>query len=64
MLTCCSCGHVSRTYECCTSLPLEVGPRVASLEAALQRFAATERLEGDNRWAVGGRWGAGSNLGA
>lgn len=44
-----SCGHVSRTYEACTSLTLEVSARVTSLEAALQRFAAVERLDGDNK---------------
>lgn len=48
----CRCGHVSRTYECCTSLTLEVGPRVTSLQAALARFAAAERLDGDNKWVV------------
>ena len=51
---CCSCGHVSRTYECCTSLTLEVSARIASLEAALARFAATERLDGDNRYMCDG----------
>ncbi|KAL4424898.1 hypothetical protein ABPG77_002121 [Micractinium sp. CCAP 211/92] len=51
---CLSCGHISRTYECCTSLPLEVGAHVASLEAALARFAATERLDGDNRYKCDG----------
>jgi len=40
---------VSRTYEACTSLTLEVSARVTSLEAALQRFAAVERLDGDNK---------------
>lgn len=46
---CLACGHVSSTYECCTSLTLEVSARLASLEAALARFAATERLDGDNK---------------
>lgn len=40
---------MSRTYEACTSLTLEVSARVTSLEAALQRFAAVERLDGDNK---------------
>jgi hypothetical protein len=47
---CAACGHVSRTYECCTSLTLEVSPCAASLEAALRSFAAVERLDGANRW--------------
>lgn len=46
---CLSCGHVSKTFECCTSLALEVSARLTSLEAALARFAATERLDGDNK---------------
>lgn len=33
---------------------------MASLEAALARFAATERLDGDNRWAACGHTGAGA----
>lgn len=57
-MECQACGHVSRTYECCTSLTLEVSARVASLEAALQRFAATERLDGENKCVGWGWWAA------
>lgn len=49
---CAACGHASRTYECCTSLTLEVTPRAASLEAALRNFTAVERLDGANRWVA------------
>jgi ubiquitin C-terminal hydrolase len=50
---CRACGHISRTYECCSSLTLEVSPRIASLEAALRSFTAVERLDGANRWVAG-----------
>ncbi|PRW56940.1 meiotic recombination DMC1-like protein [Chlorella sorokiniana] len=53
-VACRSCGHVSRTYEACTSLTLEVSARVTSLEAALQRVAAVERLDGDNKYKCDG----------
>lgn len=47
---CLACGHVSKSYESCCGLELEVPYRASSLEAALAHFTACERLDGANKY--------------
>jgi ubiquitin carboxyl-terminal hydrolase 36/42 len=49
-VACLRCDHVSKSYECSLSLPLEVPYRCTSLEAALHTFTKRERLDGDNKY--------------
>jgi ubiquitin carboxyl-terminal hydrolase 36/42 len=49
---CLACCHVSASYDPCMDLSLELAG-CSSVEDALRRFTAQERLDGDNkyRWA-------------
>jgi ubiquitin carboxyl-terminal hydrolase 36/42 len=53
-VTCLSCRHVSATYDPCMDLSLELGG-CSSVEDALRRFTAVERLDGDNKYRCGVR---------
>jgi ubiquitin carboxyl-terminal hydrolase 36/42 len=48
-VSCLSCGHVSATYDPCMDLSLELRG-CNSVEDALRRFTAVERLDGDNKY--------------
>jgi ubiquitin carboxyl-terminal hydrolase 36/42 len=51
-VSCLSCRHVSATYDPCMDLSLELGV-CGSVEDALRRFTAVERLDGDNKYRCG-----------
>eukprot|EP00882_Tetradesmus_deserticola_P013059 GHRQ01013851.1.p3 GENE.GHRQ01013851.1~~GHRQ01013851.1.p3 ORF type:complete len:157 (+),score=66.31 GHRQ01013851.1:1388-1858(+) len=53
-VTCLSCRHVSATYDPCMDLSLELGG-CSSVEDALRRFTAVERLDGDNKYRCAAR---------
>ncbi|WIA35078.1 hypothetical protein OEZ86_003565 [Tetradesmus obliquus] len=52
-VTCCSCRHVSASFDPAMDLSLELGG-CASVEDALRRFTAVERLDGDNKYRCEG----------
>lgn len=47
---CLVCGHASRTWDPCMDLSLELGGSCSSVEEALMRFTAVEKLDGDNKY--------------
>ena len=47
---CLACGDLSKRYELVSNLVLDVSARATTLAAALQRFTATERLDGANKY--------------
>lgn len=49
---CLVCGHVSATWDPCMDISLELGAACSSVEDALGRFTAVEKLDGDNKY----RW--------
>lgn len=52
---CLVCCHVSATWDPCMDISLELGAACSSVEDALSRFTAAEKLDGDNkyRWVCG-----------
>lgn len=49
-VACLSCGAVSKTYESVLSVPLDIGLRTHSLDAALQVWGLHEGAEGCSGW--------------
>lgn len=47
---CLTCGALSKSYDCIVTLTLELPQRVHSLESALAKFTAEERLDKDNKY--------------
>ncbi|KAK9837579.1 hypothetical protein WJX74_000796 [Apatococcus lobatus] len=47
---CRSCGHASKVFESCMSLPLELPEGIHSLEDALAAYMRQESLDGDNQY--------------
>lgn len=44
------CGHASKVFESCMSLPLELPDGIHSLEDALAAYMRQEKLDGDNQY--------------
>ncbi|CAN0546098.1 unnamed protein product, partial [Ectocarpus sp. 8 AP-2014] len=53
-LKCTKCGHCSDTFDPFMDLSMDLSRGVRSIEVALRRFVATERLGSGNEWRCGG----------
>ncbi|CAM9918104.1 unnamed protein product, partial [Ectocarpus sp. 4 AP-2014] len=53
-LKCTKCGHCSDTFDPFMDLSMDLSRGVRSIDVALRRFVATERLGSGNEWRCGG----------
>ncbi|CAN0354495.1 unnamed protein product, partial [Hapterophycus canaliculatus] len=53
-LKCTKCGHCSDTFDAFMDLSMELSGGVRSMDVALKRFMATEKLGSGNEWRCGG----------